>query len=57
MLEAMLTCASMSKNQKGIVSVALYVDNNLMIGDSDDINKAITALKEYGHVLKVMEGL
>ena len=37
---------------KGIVYVELYVYDNLMIGD-----KAITALKENGLVLKLNEGL
>ena len=33
------------------------VDNNLMIGDADDIDEAITSLKENGLVLKDIEGL
>ena len=45
------------KNAKGIVYVALYVDNNLMTGDIAAINNAIEALKNKGLVLKIMEGL
>ena len=41
---------------RGIVYVALYVDNNLMIGGKAAID-AILALKNKGLVLKVMEGL
>ena len=42
---------------KDIVNVALYVDNNLMIGDKTAIDDAILALKNKGLVLKVVEGL
>ena len=41
---------------KGIVYVALYIDNNLMIGDKTAIIDAM-ALKNKGLVLKVVEGL
>ena len=42
---------------KGIIYVALYVDDNLMIGDSAMIDDAILALKNKGLVLKTVEGL
>ena len=45
------------KKQKSIVYVTLYVDNNLMTGNVEAIDKAITALKENGPQLKVVEGL
>ena len=45
------------KSAKGIVYVALYVGNNLMVGDIAAIDKAIEALKNKGLVLKVVEGL
>ena len=37
--------------------VSIYVDDNAMIRDVEAIDDAITALKEYGLVLKVIEGL
>ena len=53
-MEALLC---VKKSEKGIVYVALYVYNNLMIGDIEAINKAIMDLKENELVLKIMEGL
>ena len=50
-------CLHIMKSEKGIVYVALYVDNNLMKGDVEAINKAITALAENGLALKVMKEL
>ena len=44
-------------SRKGIVYVALYVDNNLMVGDVEAIDEGIAALKENGLVLKIVEGL
>ena len=41
----------------GIVYVALYIDDTLMISGVEAINNTITALKEHGLVLKIMEGL
>ena len=40
---------------KGKVYIALYIDDNLMVGNIKAINGAITALKDNGVVLKVME--
>ena len=45
------------KSEKGIVYVALYVDDNLMIGNVEAINNSIAALKKNGLVLKIVEGL
>ena len=53
----MLTNASMLRRVKGKIYVALYVDDNLMIVNVEAINKVITALKENGLVIKIMEGL
>ena len=39
---------SVKKSEMGIINVALYVDNNLMIGDIEAINNAIAAPKENG---------
>ena len=50
-------CLYIKKSAKGIVYVALYVDDNLMIGNNATIDDAILALKNKGLVLKIMEGL
>ena len=50
-------CLCVKRSMKGIVYVALYVDNNLMIGNKAVINDPILALKNKGLVLKVVEGL
>ena len=42
---------------KGIVYIALYVDDNLMVRNIAAIDYAIEALKSNGLVLKIMEGL
>ena len=42
---------------KGVVYLALYVNNNLIIGNIAAIGDAIEALKSKGLVLKIMEGL
>ena len=45
------------KSKKGIVCVALYVDNNLMIGYVEAIDDVTIALKENELVLKILEKL
>ena len=50
-------CPSVKKSEMCIVYVALCLDYNLMIGDMEAIDDAITALKENGLLQKVMEGL
>ena len=45
------------KEHERIVYVALYVDDNLMVGDIVAIDNAIEALKNKGLVLKIMDGL
>ena len=50
-------CLYIKKSTKGIVYVALYLNDNLMIGDIAIIDDAIEALKNKGLVLKIMEGL
>ena len=42
---------------KGIVYIASYIDDNLMIGDIAAIDDAIEALKNKGLVLKIVEVL
>ena len=51
------SCLYAKKSVKGIVYVVLYIDNNLMIGNNAMIDDAISALKNKGLVLKIMEGL
>ena len=45
------------KSAKGVVQVALYVDDNLFEGDMAAIDDSITALKTNGLGLKIVEGL
>ena len=42
---------------KGVVYVALYVVDNLMVGNIATIDDTIEALKSKGLVLKIVEGL
>ena len=41
-------CLYVKKSNKGIVYVALYVGDNLMIGDVEANDNAMTALKKPG---------
>ena len=50
-------CLYMKKSAKGVVYIALYVDDDLMVGDMMAIDDAIAALKSNRLVLKVREGL
>ena len=50
-------CLYVKMSAKGIVYIALYVDDNLMIGDNAMIDDAILVLKNKGLLLKIMEGL
>ena len=50
-------CLYVKRSTKGIVYVALYVDNNLMIVDGAAIDDAILELKNKRLVLKILEGL
>ena len=45
------------KSVKGVVCVALYIDNNIMVGDMVVIDDTISALKSNGLVLKNMKVL
>ena len=45
------------KSEKGIVSVALHIDDNLMVGDIEVIDNVIATLNKNGLILNVMEGL
>ena len=50
-------CLYVKKSANVIVYIALYVNDNLMIGDNDKIDDTIEALKNKGLVLKIVEGL
>ena len=50
-------CLYVKKSGKGIVYVALYVEDNLMICNIAAIDDAIEPLKSKGLVLKIVEGL
>ncbi len=41
----------------GLVFIALYVDNNLMVGHPKAIDDAIEGVKENGLILKVKDEL
>ena len=44
-------CLYAKKCERGVVFVALYADDNLMVGESKAIDDILTALKEKGLVL------
>ena len=48
-------CLYVKRSAKCIVYIALYVDNNLVIGDRAAIDDAILVLKNKGLVLKIVE--
>ena len=50
-------CLYVKKSTKVVVYIALYIDNNLMVGDIAAIDNAIEVLKSKGLVLKIMDGL
>ena len=50
-------CLYIKKSAKGVVYAALYAKDNLMVGNIKAIAVAITALKNNGQILNVMEGL
>ena len=48
-------CFNIKKIAKGIVYIALYVDDNFMAGDIEATDDAISAFKNNGLVCKVIE--
>ena len=50
-------CLNVKKSLKGIVYIACYVGSNLMLGNFKVTDNALSALKNNGLVLKVLEGL
>ena len=55
--EKSVSCLYVKKITKGVVYLAFYLDDNLMIGDIVTIDDAVEALKKKGLVLKIMKGL
>jgi hypothetical protein len=55
-VSALKYCGFQGSNQ-GIVMVAIYVDDCLIIGDDSKINEVIEELKGYNFVLKVEDHL
>ena len=51
------SCLYIKKSAKGIVYIALYIDDNLLVVDIKAIDDAIIAFKNNGLVLKVVERL
>ena len=47
----------MKKTTKGILYVALYIDDNLMVWNSEPIDVAMETFYQHGVVLNVLEGL
>ena len=50
-----LLCPYLKKSEKGVVYVALYVNDDLMVGHPEAISESIAALKQSELVLKVVE--
>ena len=50
-------CLYVKKSEKGVVYVALYIDESLMAQNLESIDEAIATLKENGLVPKVVQGL
>ena len=50
-------CLYLKKSGKGIVYVALNIDDDLIKRDIEVIYEVIAALKENGLILKIVEGL
>ena len=50
-------CLYVKKSMKGTVYVALYVNDNLMVGNIATVDNAIEALASKGLILKIAEGL
>mmetsp|Transcript_11032 Transcript_11032/g.16150 ORF Transcript_11032/g.16150 Transcript_11032/m.16150 type:complete len:82 (+) Transcript_11032:8767-9012(+) len=47
----------MKKSEKGLIYIALFVDDNLMVGDSAAIYEAIEQIKSHGLKLKIEDDL
>ena len=54
-LEFVGGCFYVSKSEKGVVYIAFYIDDNLIVGDIEAIDEAIIAFQGNGLVLKIVE--
>lgn len=50
-------CLFVKKSSKGIVYIALYVDDNLLVGHPEAIDDAIQQMKKHGLILKIEDDL
>ena len=50
-------CLYMKKNKKGVVCMALYIDDNLLIGNPEAIKETVQLLWKNGLILKVGNNL
>ena len=50
-------CLYYRKSKQGTVFIAIYVDDNLLVGDADAIQETINYLKKEGLVLKIEDDL
>ena len=50
-------CLYVWKNNKGIVFIAIYVDDNLLVGNKEAIDKTIELLQKEGFNLKIEDNL
>jgi hypothetical protein len=50
-------CLFCRRCKKGICYIAVYVDDNLMVGDIDAIDDTIKSLEKHGYILKIQEDL
>ena len=50
-------CLFVNKSLKGIMFIALYVDDNLLVGHPDAIEDAIQQMKKHGLILKIEDDL
>ena len=51
------SCLCVKKSKENVVYIALDIDDNLMVGNTEAIDEVIEALQENGPVFKVIEGL
>ena len=50
-------CLYMKKHKKGIMNIALYLDENLLIGDPEAAEEIIELLQRNGLILKAEDNL
>ena len=50
-------CLCFKKNNKGMCFIAIYVDDNLLVGNREAIKETIKDLKANGLILKIEDDL